>query len=82
MKTERFLFDGVPVSARALRVLSALGHETWGEVATTSPLDFLRHPRCGAVTVRELLGHLAGRSGLLVQSQWALIATSTRETRP
>lgn len=73
MNDKRIIFDGLPVSARAGRVLSALSVETWAEVATRSPLDFLRHPHCGAVTIRELRGHVTRRVGPL-RNHWAMIA--------
>ena len=82
MSDKRTIFDGVPVSGRVYHALSALGLDRWAEVATMSPLVFLRHPHCGVVTFRELQSHVARQAGPL-QNDWTLIAPrGVGQTRP
>ena len=77
------MFDGLPVSARALRVLNVLGLTAWSDVATRDPMEFLRVPDCGVLTLREIGANLDTRAenpsppGLRLAG-WAAVAASAR----
>ena len=66
-------FDNLRVSLRTWSALSTLGVSDWGDIASRSPVEFLRLKGCGAMTVKELRRGLDARFGATLSREWSAI---------